>query len=416
MMNYSKEGKRIYILGGCQSDFARKISRENKGITDLFQETFIAAMTEVDLDPFDIDTCHVGNFAGELFAGQGHLGGLFAQAHPALCGRPAMRHEAACASGSMAILAATAELEAGRYDLACVLGIEEMRNRSGRDAAKLLGAAAWVGQEFTDTPWIWPAAFAEVMELYRDKYGLDETYLSEISAQNFANAKLNPNAQTRNWTLTPDHFLREGSDNPIIEGHLRKQDCSQLTDGAAVVFLATEERARQYAAKRGLDWMSLPYIEGWGHRVTQLGWTEKLESSTSSPYLFPEVRRCFEDAYRRAGISGPDEIDGLETHDCFSITQYMAIDHCGLTPPGQSHIAIDKRWTTMTGRFPINPSGGLIGLGHPVGATGVRMLLDAAKQVSGSAGAYQVDGAKRWLTYNVGGSTTTSAAFIVSRR
>lgn len=409
--------KKIYILGGSQSDFSRKLNREGKEISDLFKEVLLAGLEATLLDPQEIETCHVGNFAAELFCGQGHLGGFFAQSEPALIGLPAMRHEAACASGSMAILSATAELEAERYGLACVLGIEVMRNQTGEEAARHLGAAAWAGHEFTATPWVWPSVFAEMMALYDKRYGLDESYLSAISQQNFEHAKLNPNSQTRSWTFTDLHFARGGELNPIIAGRLRRQDCSQITDGAAVLFLATEERAKRYAQRRGQSLSDLPYIEGWGHRVTQLGFEEKLIASEGAPHshLFPEVHQCFQDAYRRAGISGVHEIDGLETHDCFSITQYMAIDHCGLTQPGRSHLAIEEGWTQLGGRFPINPSGGLIGLGHPVGATGVRMLLDAAKQVRGTAGAYQSEGARRWMTYNVGGSTTTSAVFIVRR-
>ena len=107
------------------------------------------------------------------------------------------------------------------------------------------------------------------------------------------------------------------------------------------------------------------------------------------------------------------DLDGLETHDCFTITEYMAIDHSGLTAPGDSWKAIDEGRITRDGDFPINPSGGLIGLGHPVGATGVRMLLDCARQVTGQAGAYQLPKAKNMMTFNVGGSTTTCASFVV---
>ena len=106
-------------------------------------------------------------------------------------------------------------------------------------------------------------------------------------------------------------------------------------------------------------------------------------------------------------------LDGLETHDCFTITEYMAIDHAGLTPPGQSWQAIEDGRFTMDGDFPINPSGGLIGLGHPVGATGVRMLNDVARQVTGRAGPCQVKGAENMQTFNVGGSATTCASFVV---
>jgi acetyl-CoA C-acetyltransferase len=106
-------------------------------------------------------------------------------------------------------------------------------------------------------------------------------------------------------------------------------------------------------------------------------------------------------------------LDGIETHDCFTTTEYMAIDHYGLTAPGESWKAIEEGVIARNGSTPINPSGGLIGLGHPVGATGVRMMLDCAKQVTGKAGDYQVDGAKKFGMLNIGGSTTTVASFVV---
>ena len=120
-----------------------------------------------------------------------------------------------------------------------------------------------------------------------------------------------------------------------------------------------------------------------------------------------------QEAILRAGFRQVTDLDGLETHDCFSVTEYMAIDHSGLTAPGESWKAVEEGRIARDGDFPINPSGGLIGLGHPVGATGVRMVLDCARQVTGRAGAYQLPGAKNMLTFNVGGSTTTCASFVV---
>ena len=409
------EAPRVYILGGSQTDFERKWSREGKELFDLFSETLQGGLEATDLDPSDIQSAHVGNFAAELFSNQGHLGGFFAQAAPELRGCPASRHEAACASGSMALLAATAEIEAGRYDLVCVLGIEMMRHQATIDAARFLGAAAWVDHEFTHTPWVWPAVFAEIMDEYQERYGLNEECLSEIARHNFYNARANPNAQTRRWQLTDRSFGRESEENPLIEGRLRKYDCSQVTDGGAIVFLASRSKAEEYATKRGISIDELPYIKGWGHRTTSLLYRDKFQETIEGGYLFPQVHQCFLDAYRRAGIKEVTEIDGLETHDCFSITQYMAIEHCGLTKPGEAWRAIEGEWVTKSGHFPVNPSGGLMGLGHPVGATGVRMLLDASKQTRGTAGDYQIPNAKNWMTYNVGGSTTTSAAFIVGR-
>jgi len=109
------------------------------------------------------------------------------------------------------------------------------------------------------------------------------------------------------------------------------------------------------------------------------------------------------------------DLQGIETHDCFSPTEYMAIDHFGITPPGESWRAVETGDIRIDGRIPVNPSGGLIGVGHPVGATGVRMLNDAARQVTGSAGDCQVEGARRFGTLNIGGSATTVVSFVVER-
>ena len=118
-------------------------------------------------------------------------------------------------------------------------------------------------------------------------------------------------------------------------------------------------------------------------------------------------------ALRSAGIAGPAGLDGIETHDCFTSTEYMAIDHFGLTPPGQSWRAVEDGSIALGGACPVNASGGLIGGGHPVGATGARMLLDACRQVTGTAGAYQIEGARRVATLNIGGSLGTVVSFVV---
>src|SRR6056297_1047041 len=121
----------VYILGGAQTDFARNFSREGLGIDAMMAEVLEAGLARTGLDHRQIETVHVGNFAAELFCGQGQLGGIVASLHPDLSGVPTQRHEAACASGSMALLSAAAEIEAGRYGLACVLGVECMRNVPG---------------------------------------------------------------------------------------------------------------------------------------------------------------------------------------------------------------------------------------------------------------------------------------------
>ena len=405
----------VYVLGGWQSDFGNVWHRQGKDIADAFVETVQQGLAAAALDADEIETGHVGNFTAELFAGQGLLGGFFGLADPAFDGLPTARHEAACASGSVAVLAATAEIEAGRYDLACVLGIEQMRNVPGQTAAAHLGAAAWAGHEYGDATYVWPAAFSDLAEEYDRRYGLNYEHLMRISEINFANAKRNPNAQTRGYSFSPESFTADDNANPVVEGRTRKMDCGQVTDGSAVVFIASPKRASEYAAKRGLSLDDLPRIAGWGHRSAPIGYARKIADSAGARYVFPQVRRVIEDARNRAGVTDLAQIDAVETHDCFTATEYMAIDHLGLTAPGESWKAIEDGSIELGGRLPVNPSGGLIGCGHPVGATGVRMLLDAAKQVSDQAGDYQVEGANRVQTLNIGGSTTTTVSLIVER-
>lgn len=403
----------VYILGGWQTDFASNWARRDMDLADAFSEVVGNGLDSVGLDPKDIETGHVGNFVGELFARQGLLGGFFGLVHPDFDGLPTARHEAACASGSVAILAATAEIEAGRYDLACVVGLEQMRNVGGQTAAEYLGAAAWTGHEFGDATYVWPRAFSDLAEEYERRYGLKYEHLMRIAEINFANAKRNPNAQTRQWAFNDKSFTADDEANPVVEGRTRKQDCGQVTDGSAVIFLASEKRAAEYAAKRGVPLESLPRIKGWGHRSAPISYSAKVRASAEQEYVFPQVRRAIEDARRRAGVTDLSQIDVVETHDCFTTTEYMAIDHLGLTAPGEAWKAIEAGDIEIGGRLPINPSGGLIGLGHPVGATGVRMALDAFKQVTGRAGDYQVEGAKTCQTLNIGGSTTTTVSLVV---
>jgi acetyl-CoA C-acetyltransferase len=141
---------------------------------------------------------------------------------------------------------------------------------------------------------------------------------------------------------------------------------------------------------------------------------EKLQHSAGGEYVMPHVRRAITDAFSRAGIADVSEIDGIETHDCFTPSEYMAIDHFGITAPGESWKAIEEGVIERNGATPINASGGLIGGGHPVGATGVRMVLDASRQVTGTAGETQVDGARTYATLNIGGSTTTTVSFVIA--
>jgi acetyl-CoA C-acetyltransferase len=403
----------VYILGGYQTDFSRNYTREGKGLVDLFQDSVRGAMDSARIDPTEIDVAHVGNFIGELTNYQGHLGAMFLEVDPAFSGLPTSRHEAACASGSIALLAAKSEIEAGHYECACVVGVEMERGIPGDTTAAHLGVAAWHARECEGVKYPWPLLFSRLGDEYDKRYGINAEHLAAIARNNFANAKDNPNAQTRQWEFTAASFAPDDQANPVIEGRIRRQDCSQVTDGAVAVFLASEKFAKAYARTRGKSIDSIPRILGWGHHTAPFLYEDKIRESAGQPYIFPHVRATFLDALKRAALPGPESLDAIEVHDCFTTTEYMAIDHIGLTPPGQSWRAIEDGSIERTGRLPINASGGLMGVGHPVGASGVRMLLDGFKQVTGSAGGYQIPDARRAATLNIGGSGTTSVSFIV---
>ncbi|MGH8010865.1 MAG: acetyl-CoA acetyltransferase, partial [Candidatus Binataceae bacterium] len=328
---------------------------------------------------------------------------------------PTSRHEAACASGSGAILAASAEIEAGRYDLAAVVGIEQMKTVDSVTGGDYLGTAGWYERECKGKDYPFPRLFGRLGDEYDSRFGLKDEYLAHISAVNYSNAKRNPNAQTRNWFMSESNAQQTSKFNQVIAGRIKVSDCSQVTDGTAVLFLASEKFASEYARRHGLKLDDLPRILGWGHHTAPIEFDAKVAESKNDKYVLPHTRAAILDAFRRAEVASVWDVSGIETHDCFTTSEYMAIDHFGLTAPGESWKAVEEGVIEMGNKMPINPSGGLIGAGHPVGATGVRQMLDCYQQVVGKAGDYQVEEAKKFAMLNIGGSGTTSCAFVVGK-
>jgi acetyl-CoA C-acetyltransferase len=278
-----------------------------------------------------------------------------------------------------------------------------MKTVAAAEGGDYLGTAAWYEQEAKGVEFPFPKLFGKLGDEYDKRYGLKDEHLAGISALNYANAKLNPLAQTRTWYMNHAHACSRDEFNAAVGGRVRISDCSQVTDGSVAVFLASRAYAEKYAKSHGVALESIPRIKGWGHHTGRLKFADKVAESKDSEYVLPHVRATITDAWKRAGIADVGAIDGIETHDCFTTSEYMAIDHFGLTAPGQSWKAIEEGVIALDGKLPINPSGGLIGCGHPVGATGVRQLLDAYLQTTGQAGGCQVEGAQTFATLNIGG-------------
>ena len=224
--------------------------------------------------------------------------------------------------------------------------------------------------------------FEQVAAEYDRRYGLDAAHLRAIGELNLANAqgeseRADPELEAHARAASAE----DDEPNPVVAGRLRRNDCCQITDGGAGIVLVSARWLREHGREGEGS-----RITGWGHQTVGLPMAPKLERSRGRDFVMPHVRKAITDAWSRAGIAGVDDLDLIETHDCMTPSEYMAIDHFGITPPGKSWQAIESGALARDGRIPVNPSGGLIGGGHPVGATGVRMLVDAASQVCGRGG------------------------------
>lgn len=411
---------KVYVLGGAQTDFERNWKKEGKGMVAILKEVVADGLAHAGLDFEDIKNlnidnrvaCFVGNFIAEKYTEQGHLGAFLTEVDTAFYGVPSARYEAACASSSVAIDAAATKIVANEYDVAIIVGWELMKTVDSKVGGDFLGRAAYYEKEAKGIEFPFPKLFGRLADETLKKYSnLDEKRymdsLAQISTINYANAKRNPFAQTRKWFMDFDQARNRGTNtNPLVGGRLAVSDCSQVTDGAAVVILCNE----RFMIERG--YKNKPIIKGYGHRTAPMLMNKKMENNEGSKYILPWTRQAVLDAYKRSGLTLKD-IDVFETHDCFTSSEYAAISSFGITEPGNEYEAVESGMISFTGSKPINPSGGLIGCGHPVGASGTRMLLDLYKQVTGMAGNYQIEGAKNGMMLNIGGSATTNYVFIV---
>ncbi len=411
---------KVYILGGAQTDFERNWKKEGKGMVALLKEAMADGLNHAGLTLNDVKelnsenrvACFVGNFIAEKYIDQGHLGAFLTEVDMAFYGVPSARYEAACASSSVAIDAAATKIHSGDYDVAIVVGWELMKTVDSQIGGDYLGRAAYYEKEGKGIELPFPKLFGRMADETLKKYPeLDEKRymdaLARISVLNYGNAKRNPLAQTRKWFMSYEQASSRGTEtNPYVGGKLAVSDCSQVTDGAAVVLLCSEEFLRE----RGYE--NKPIIKGFGHRTAPMLFDKKMKDNERSKYILPWTRQAVLDAYKRSGLT-VDDIDVFETHDCFTSSEFAAISAFGLTEPGREYEAVESGLIDFSGSKPINPSGGLIGCGHPVGASGARMFLDLYKQVTGTAGGYQVQGAKNGLMLNIGGSATTNYVFVV---
>jgi acetyl-CoA C-acetyltransferase len=391
----------VYVVGAARTDFLRNLRREGKALRHLIVEAGAAAIIDAGIDPDAVEAAVVGNFAGGLFTRQLHLGAFATEIDPALRGIPTLHMEAACASGGVAVLTGAQQIMGGLRDVALVIGAEQQKTMPPAECGDVLGAAGDYDEERArHGDFLFPKLFARIAQAYAARYGLSDESIAKVAVKNYAHSRLNPLAQMRNVELTFEKASAASEANPVIAPPLKVSDCSQITDGSAALILCSRrflERLRPRHAMR---------LVGYGHT------TDYLSLEKKNPPDFPMAARAATQAYGTAGAR-PSDIHGAEVHDCFSISEILQYELLGFAEPGKGAQWLESGAASLpAGRCPVNAGGGLLADGHPVGATGVRQVVEAFQHLTGRAGARQIPGARRFLTCNIGGSLTTTVVMI----
>jgi len=364
-----------------------------ESLRTIWTRAAVAALEDAGVDKVDLIT--VGCMSPGLFVGQEHLASLAAD-QLGMVGVPVSRVESACASGGLALRTAFAEVAAGLADIALVTGVEKMTDVDGGAATFALGTAA--DQEYESFHGItFPGLYAMMARVHMARFGTTSRQLAAVASKNHANGLLNPNAQYH-LKVSIDDVL---SSTPVADP-LRLLDCSPITDGAAALVICPVERARELAGEG-----PIVRIAGSGLATDTIGLADRKEL-----FKLAAVELSAERAYTMAGKK-PSDIHVAEVHDCFTIAEIMTTEALGFFAPGEGGTAAEKGWTSLGGKIPINPSGGLKSKGHPVGATGVAQVCEIVSQLRGESGQRQVEGARVGLTQNMGGSGGTSIVHIL---
>lgn len=339
------------------------------------------ALRDADISPAQIQTAYCGNalaseLMGEYTIGQKILWGV------GIHKIPVVNVENACTSGSTAFYLACLAIESGAAEMALVLGVEKMYV----PVKKILDAGA---QDLeTKLGFVVPGSFAMRANRYIYEYGLSPEDLALVSVKNHQHGALNPIAQYRE-TVT----LAEVLQSPMVVSPLTRLSCCPQGDGAAAVIICRSDLAERLSKK------------GKRQKNIQVKASVLLSGSYDNPpdlAAWPTDTRAAEKAYEQANL-GPKDLDLIELHDAFTIAEIMHYEGLGLCLPGEGGKLLRERETWLGGRIPVNPSGGLLAKGHPVGATGAAQIVEIVQQLRGEAGARQVPGAKAGLAHCMGG-------------
>ena len=374
--------KRVAVVGAGVGKFGvRKAS-----FRDLIWEAGKACFDSVPaVKPKDLQGIVVGSVMPERTAFQSHISSLAAEALGIKPSHLSARTEHMCASGTVGIRYAYAFIAAGLADLVMVLGVEKLNQPSGEEA--ILNMGTGVDREWEASYGLTaPPCFALAAQKHMAKYGTTEEQMAMVSVKNHNHASRNPYAHFQKGAT-----LEQVLCSRMISTPFRLFMCSPITDGAAAVIVASEERARDLTDKP-------VWIQGTGQALD--GFT--LSSLHEDYSHWPALKRAGEAAYQMAGI-GPADVDVAEAPRCFAIAEIIAYEELGFCDKGEGGRFVEKGLSDYGGTVVVNPRGGLIGCGHPLGATGIAQAAEVFWQLRGEAGPRQVPEAKTALTHNNSG-------------
>ncbi len=356
------------------------------------------ALHHAGVEPKEVSAVYVSAM-NNGFSKQDFVGGLALQIDPALRFARSTRVENACASGSAAVATACRDMASdpsARFIL--VIGAEKMTAVSNAAAGEILLGASY-RRESEHVRAGFAGVFGKIANAYFARHGDQRETLARIAARSHRNGALNPYAHLRR-DLGFDFCNTPSEQNPEVAGPLRRTDCSPVSDGAAAIVLAREETAS--GMRRSVRIRAFSHVNDF------------LPLAHRDPLAFEGPRRAWRDSLLRAGLV-LDDLDLVETHDCFTIAELIEYEAMGLAPAGRGRIVVDEGWAERGGRLPINVSGGLKAKGHPIGATGVSMQAVCAMQLCGEAGAMQAPGATLAGIFNMGGLAVANYVFIQER-
>jgi acetyl-CoA C-acetyltransferase len=365
----------------------------DRDLRSLAVEAGQKCLADANVSPSQVEAYYLGNFAGPSFVGQNHLAPYIAGAM-GITGVPCTRVEAACASSGSAFYHAVSDVASGQNDLVLVAGVEKMTSQTTPKVTEILaGAGDTCGEVRAGATF--PALFAMIARRHMYQYGTTREHLAAVAVKNHENGAKNPLAHMRK-VITMEQAL---NGKPIAEP-LTVYDCSLISDGAAAVLIAPLERVGEFTSKA-------VKVLGVAQTSDYVALDQKEDITT-----LRAVAAAARKAYKMAGLTAQD-IEFAEVHDCFTIAEILATEDLGFVKKGEGGPFALAGNTRLTGKLPINTSGGLKSKGHPVGATGVGQICDLVIQIRGDAGERQLARHSVGLAQNLGGSGATAVVTIL---